>query len=58
MPLNGVKAPQGSVVSGNALTADGAITPNGGGLYTDGPVTLTGDHIVGNAPNNCSGVSC
>jgi hypothetical protein len=42
----------------NALTADGAITPNSGGLYTEGPVTLTGDYIVGNAPNNGSGVNC
>jgi hypothetical protein len=30
---------------GDALTAEGAITPNGGGLYTDGPVMLTGDCI-------------
>jgi hypothetical protein len=49
---------QGSVVSGNALTVEGAITSAGGGLYTDGPVTLAQDHIVGNAPDNCSGVSC
>ena len=47
-----------SIVSGNALTAHGGITPVGGGLYTDGPATLTGDHINGNTPDNCSGASC
>ena len=44
-----------SIVSGNALSAHGGITPVGGGLYTDGPATLTGDHINGNTPDNCSG---
>jgi hypothetical protein len=48
----------GSVVGGNALVVHGGITPLGGGLYTDGSATLNGDHITGNSPGNCSGVSC
>ncbi len=58
LPLARLGARGMNTGGGNALSADDAITPNGGGLYTDGPVMLTGDYIVGNAPNDGSGVSC
>jgi hypothetical protein len=57
-PPFGTLTLKNSIVSGNMLTARSGITPLGGGLYTDGATTLSGDHITGNSPGNCSGVSC
>ncbi len=45
----------GSTLSGNALTASGGITAQGGGLYTTVQVTLTNSTTARNLPDQCFG---